>query len=404
MQDMMDTMDIAFPHLGIYLRNVPKTITIGNFSIALYGIVIAIGMLCGIALAAHIAKKTNQNPDTYWDISIWLIIFSIIGARVYYVIFFWDAYRNDPIQIFNLRGGGLAIYGGVIAGVITAVVYCHVKKIRPRVVLDTAAYGLILGQIIGRWANFFNREVFGGYTDNLFAMRLPIAMVRERDITADLASHIQAGTNYIQVHPTFLYESLWNLMILCIMFWYRKRKKFDGEMMLLYFGGYGLGRAWIEYIRTDQLYITGTTIPVSMVLAIVMLAVSIVLDIYGRSRVKKLEQAGIARIPLWTLQIPGSGSDAAGKGSRKEREPDPEDPNAFDTLEEYQKSVQKADAASAPAKEKTSSPVGDAPTTAPKESGKEGSRPQNEEDAPTAVGEDPTGASNEKEQPENKSE
>jgi phosphatidylglycerol:prolipoprotein diacylglycerol transferase len=404
MQDMMDTMDIAFPHLGIYLRNVPKTITIGNFSIALYGIVIAIGMLCGIALAAHIAKKTNQNPDTYWDISIWLIIFSIIGARVYYVIFFWDAYRNDPIQIFNLRGGGLAIYGGVIAGVITAVVYCHVKKIRPRVVLDTAAYGLILGQIIGRWANFFNREVFGGYTDNLFAMRLPIAMVRERDITADLASHIQAGTNYIQVHPTFLYESLWNLMILCIMFWYRKRKKFDGEMMLLYFGGYGLGRAWIEYIRTDQLYITGTTIPVSMVLAIVMLAVSIVLDIYGRSRVKKLEQAGIARIPLWTLQIPGSGSDAAGKGSRKEREPDPEDPNAFDTLEEYQKSVQKADAASAPAKEKTSSPVGDTPTTAPKESGKEESRPQNEEDAPTAVGEDPTGASNEKEQPENKSE
>lgn len=404
MQDMMDTMDIAFPHLGIYLRNVPKTITIGNFSIALYGIVIAIGMLCGIALAAHIAKKTNQNPDTYWDISIWLIIFSIIGARVYYVIFFWDAYRNDPIQIFNLRGGGLAIYGGVIAGVITAVVYCHVKKIRPRVVLDTAAYGLILGQIIGRWANFFNREVFGGYTDNLFAMRLPIAMVRERDITADLASHIQAGTNYIQVHPTFLYESLWNLMILCIMFWYRKRKKFDGEMMLLYFGGYGLGRAWIEYIRTDQLYITGTTIPVSMVLAIVMLAVSIVLDIYGRSRVKKLEQAGIARIPLWTLQIPGSGSDAAGKGSRKEKEPDPEDPNAFDTLEEYQKSVQKADAASAPAKEKTSSPVGDAPTTAPKESGKEGSRPQNEEDAPTPVGEDPTGASNEKEQPENKSE
>ncbi len=233
MQNMMDTMDIAFPHLGIYLRNVPKTITIGNFSIALYGIVIAIGMLCGIWLASRIAKKTGQNPDTYWDISIWLIIFSIIGARVYYVIFFWDAYKDDPIQIFNLRGGGLAIYGGVIAGVITAIVYCHRKKLRPLVVLDTACFGLILGQIIGRWANFFNREVFGGYTDNLLAMRLPIAMVRERDITPELASHIQAGTNYIQVHPTFLYESLWNLMILCIMLWYRKRKKFDGEMMLL---------------------------------------------------------------------------------------------------------------------------------------------------------------------------
>ncbi|MGN1024574.1 MAG: prolipoprotein diacylglyceryl transferase [Lachnospiraceae bacterium] len=413
MQDMMDTMDIAFPNLGIYLRNVPKSITIGNFSIALYGIVIAIGMLCGIALAAHIAKKTNQNPDTYWDISIWLIIFSIIGARVYYVIFFWDAYRDDPIQIFNLRGGGLAIYGGVIAGVITAVVYCHVKKIRPRVVLDTAAYGLILGQIIGRWANFFNREVFGGYTDNLFAMRLPIAMVRERDITADLASHIQAGTNYIQVHPTFLYESLWNLMILCIMLWYRKRKKFDGEIMLLYFGGYGLGRAWIEYIRTDQLYITGTTIPVSMVLAIVMLVASIVLDIYGRSRVKKLEQAGAARIPLWTLQIPGSESNADGQAKRRGKNPDPEDPNSFDTLEEYQKSVQEnktdetpvsTDNASAPADEKTSAPVGDTPTRTPEESEKAKSKPQNEGDAPTEVGEDPTGAADGKDQAERKSE
>ena len=342
MQNMMDTMDIAFPHLGIYLRNVPKTITIGNFSIALYGIVIAIGMLCGIWLASRIAKKTGQNPDTYWDISIWLIIFSIIGARVYYVIFFWDAYKDDPIQIFNLRGGGLAIYGGVIAGVITAIVYCHRKKLRPPVVLDTACFGLILGQIIGRWANFFNREVFGGYTDNLLAMRLPIAMVRERDITPELASHIQAGTNYIQVHPTFLYESLWNLMILCIMLWYRKRKKFDGEMMLLYFGGYGAGRAWIEYIRTDQLYITGTKIPVSMLLAIVMLAASVILDIYGRSRVKKLKAAGVSRIPLWTLTAaPETGNKSEDKKT-KEREEDPDDPYAFDTIDDYNKKVGEA--------------------------------------------------------------
>lgn len=336
MQDMMNEMDIAFPNLHIYLRNVPKTITIGNFSIAIYGIVIAIAMLCGIMMASHIAKKTNQNSDTYWDISIWLIIFSIIGARIYYVIFFWDAYKDNLIQIFNLRGGGLAIYGGVIAGVITAVVYCRRKKLRPLVVLDTASYGLILGQAIGRWANFFNREVFGGYTDNIFAMRLPIAMVRERDITEELASHIEEGTNYIQVHPTFLYESMWNLMILCIMLWYCRRKKFDGEIMLLYFGGYGLGRAWIEYIRTDQLYIAGTKIPVSMVLAIVMLIASIILDIYGRSRVRKREAAGIPRkVPLWTLSV----SSAEEKDEEKEEEKpeNPDDPYAFDTIDEMMK-------------------------------------------------------------------
>lgn len=284
MQDIMGEMDIAFPHLHIYLKNVPKTIQIGNFSIAMYGIVIAIGMLCGILLATHMAKKTGQDPNIYWDISIWLIIFSIIGARVYYVIFYWDHYKDNLLEIFNLRGGGLAIYGGVIAGVITAIVYCKIKHLNAIELMDTAAFGLILGQIIGRWANFFNREVFGEYTDSLFAMRIPIDMVRERDISESIASHIVEGTNYIQVHPTFLYESMWNLGVLILMLILVKHKKYNGEITLLYFGGYGLGRAWIEYIRTDQLYIPGTTVPVSMVLAIVMVVVSIFLHLLVKKR------------------------------------------------------------------------------------------------------------------------
>ena len=299
MPDIMDSMDIAFPNLGIYLRNVPKSFTIGNFTIALYGIMIAIGMLAGIILASHIAKKTGQDPNLYWDISIWLIVFSLIGARIYYVIFFWNMYRDNLLQIFNLRGGGLAIYGGVIGGVITALVYSRVKKQNPLLLMDTAAYGLILGQIIGRWGNFFNREVFGGYTNNIFAMRLPLDMVRERDITADLASHIAEGTNYIQVHPTFLYEGLWNLGILILMLIYCNRRRFVGEITLLYFAGYGLGRAWIEYIRTDQLYIPGTKIPVSMVLAIIMVFVSVIIDIVARillhkSRIKPYVAADAA--------------------------------------------------------------------------------------------------------------
>lgn len=284
MPDMMGKMDIAFPHLGIYLKDVPQSITIGSFSIALYGICIAAAMLAGILLAAHIAKKTGWDPNIIWDISIWLIIFAIIGARLYYVIFFWDAYKDNLLQIFNLRAGGLAIYGGIIACVIVVFVYCKVRRVNPFRLLDTAAYGLVLGQIIGRWGNFFNREVFGGYTDSLLAMRLPVAMVRNRDITEAVASHIAQGTNYIQVHPTFLYEGLWNLGLLILMLLWTGHKKFEGEITLLYFFGYGIGRAWIEYIRTDQLYITGTKIPVSIVVSVIMIVFSVLMDIYARKR------------------------------------------------------------------------------------------------------------------------
>lgn len=288
----MGDMDIAFPNLGIYLKNVPKTIMIGNFGIALYGVVIAIGMILGLTLAARIAKKTGNDPDVIWDLAAPLLIFSIIGARIYYVIFMWDFYKDDPIQILNLRGGGLAIYGGIIAGVLTLYIYCRVKKQKFPLVLDFVIYGLLVGQILGRWGNFFNREVFGEYTNNLFAMRIPAVMVRERDISASIAAHMTAGTNYIQVHPTFLYEGMWNLALLILLYLYLEHKKFDGEIALLYFAGYGIGRAWIESIRTDQLYITGTSIPVSLALGIVMAVVSIAADVLIRGKIRRQRGAG----------------------------------------------------------------------------------------------------------------
>lgn len=284
MTEQMDQMDIAFPNLGIYLHNVPQAFYIGNFRVALYGCMIALGMLCGILMATHIAKKTKQSPDTYWDISIWLIIFSLIGARIYYVIFFWDAYKDDLLQIFNVRAGGLAIYGGVLGGILTAYVYCVVKKLYLPEILDTAVFGLLVGQIIGRWGNFFNREVFGGYTNGLLAMRLPVAAVRERDITAELAAKIPEGANYIQVHPTFLYEGMWNLGVLIFLLIFLKHRRFKGEMFLLYLAGYGIGRAWIEAIRTDQLYITGTSIPVNLVMGVFMAAASITAIVIIRLR------------------------------------------------------------------------------------------------------------------------
>ena len=191
-----------------------------------------------------------------------------------------------------MRQGGLAIYGGVIGAFITVFGFAKIKKISPYVLGDCGVVGLILGQAIGRWGNFFNREVFGGYTDNLLAMQLPLAAVRPGDVTPELEAAMGAGVNYIQVHPTFLYESLWNLMIFVLLLVFWNRKKFDGEVILWYLGGYGLGRAWIEYIRTDQLYIPGTAIPVSMVLAIVLVIFSIVMEVVIRTGIKKGKFSG----------------------------------------------------------------------------------------------------------------
>ena len=276
------TMNIDFPNLGIHLEHVGKTISVFGFEIAYYGIVIGLSVVAGILMAAHLAKKTGQDPDIYYDLAIYAVILSVIGARLYYVIFSWEYYKDDLLSIFNLREGGLAIYGGVIAAVITVAVYCKIKKLSFGVLVDTASPGLILGQIMGRWGNFFNREAFGEYTDSLFAMRLPLDAVRSSDVTDMMRRNIEVldGINYIQVHPTFLYESLWNVGVLLIMLWWRKYKKFDGEILLTYLFGYGVGRFWIEGLRTDQLLIPGTGVAVSQVLAILMAITSAICIYY----------------------------------------------------------------------------------------------------------------------------
>lgn len=268
---------INFPNLNIELDHVIKAISIGNFDIALYGITIAIGMLAGLGMACWMAKRTNQNTDHYFDLAIYAIILSVLGARIYYVIFQWDYYKNDLLSILNFREGGLAIYGGVIVAIITTFVFCKIKKLNFALVCDTAGLGLLTGQIIGRWGNFFNREVFGEYTNNLFAMQLPVNAVRQSDISPLIREHIMNidGVSYIQVHPTFLYESLWNLALLIILILYTKHKKFDGEVFLLYMVGYGIGRFWIEGIRTDQLKLSFIDYPVSQALAALIVIVGV---------------------------------------------------------------------------------------------------------------------------------
>lgn len=278
--------DIKFVNLGITIEHIKNSISIYGFKVAYYGIIIGIGMLCGIAIAMSDAKRRGQDPEIYLDFALYAIIFSIMGARLYYVIFSWDVYKDNLLEILNLRGGGLAIYGGVIAAIITCIVYTRLRHLSFLSMADTGVLGLVTGQIIGRWGNFFNCEAFGGYTESLFAMRIRKAIVNPIMIDAKLSEHIitDGGVEYIQVHPTFLYESVWNLCLLIFMLWYRKKKRFDGEMFFIYLGGYGFGRALIESLRTDQLKLPRTGLAVSQLLGILCVIVAAISIYIGRKK------------------------------------------------------------------------------------------------------------------------
>ena len=276
--------DLRFVHLGITIEHLQNHITIFGFSIAFYGIIIGIGMLLGITLAARDAEKRGIGEDTIYDFALLGIVFGVIGARLYYVFFQWDNYRGNLLEILNLRAGGLAIYGGVIGGILSLMFYCKRKKQNFLNLADSLILGVLVGQILGRWGNFFNAEAFGRYTDSLFAMQLRRDIVNPIMINSALLQHLVRvnGVDYIQVHPTFLYESVWNLCLLLFLLWYRPKKRFTGEIFFLYLGGYGLGRVWIEGLRTDSLLVPGTGIAVSQALAGVCVLVALLCILIGR--------------------------------------------------------------------------------------------------------------------------
>jgi phosphatidylglycerol:prolipoprotein diacylglycerol transferase len=273
-------VSIRFPNLGLEFKNVGKGISVFGFEIAYYGIIIAIGMALGYGLAQWQATRTKQNNEIYLDFAMIAIIAAIVGARAYYVTFTWDEYKNNPIEILNIRGGGLAIYGGIIAAVIAAIIFSKVKKISFWLLTDTACAGLALGQSIGRWGNFFNREAFGSYTNGLFAMQLRLDEVSASAVNNDpkYLKNLKVidGIEYIQVHPTFLYESIINFIIAIVIVIFIKKKQYDGQMFLIYLAVYGTARGFLEGLRTDQLLLWNTNLAVSQLLSFVVAGCSLI--------------------------------------------------------------------------------------------------------------------------------
>lgn len=288
--------DIAFPNLGLSLGNVPRYL-IGSdpdfslvyfsgfpINIHMYGAVIVFGVALAALLGFWSAKKTGQKVEDYVDLLMIGLVFAIIGLRAYYMIFNWEQFagQNVFVAFFRFRDGGLAIYGGIIGAAAAALVISRRIKTPFRVIADTGAPSMLLGQSIGRWGNFFNREAFGGYTDNLLAMqiRLDQAAYMTRELYETAIVYV-SGVRYLQVHPTFFYESFLNFLYMVALLIYRPRKKFDGEIVLLYFLGYGIIRFIVESMRTDQMILAGTGLPLNQVVAVLFSVVSLVLLVMG---------------------------------------------------------------------------------------------------------------------------
>ena len=233
----MQYTTISFPSLGLEMDPI-RSFSIGPLEIHLYGVIIALGLLLAVLYACRRSKAFGIKDDDILDGVLWVTPFSILCARLYYGIFSWEQYASDPVSILYIWEGGLAIYGGVLGALIGVAVFCRYKKIKVTALLDLVSLGFLIGQCLGRWGNFFNREAFGAETDSFLRMGL---------------FNPSTGVATYQ-HPTFLYESLWNLAGFLLLHFLSKKRKYDGQIALGYVAWYGLGRAFIEGLRTDSLY------------------------------------------------------------------------------------------------------------------------------------------------------
>ena len=279
-------MEINFPNLGIYLDHVGKSISIFGFSIAYYGIVIVTGMMIAIWIAQREAKRTGQNPEQYLDLAMIGIAAGILGARIYYVIFAWDYYKDDLLSIFNIRQGGLAIYGGIIGAFVFGGLACKWRGVPVLPMFDLAGMGFLIGQGCGRWGNFFNQEAFGCNTTLPWGMFSETTRAYLMGSTVTAQSGVTIDPN-LPVHPTFLYESIWCFVGFLLLFRYIKKRKFNGDIALRYMIWYGAGRFWIEALRTDSLMLVPSIgLRASQLVAGIAVVVGVAAEIYFTHKFK----------------------------------------------------------------------------------------------------------------------
>ena len=285
---------ISFPGLGIDGINPPRTLpfTIFGKEIYLYGVIIALGFLLGILYLRARAKDYGTTFDLVTDAILFAVPLAIICARIYYVIFQWDYYKDNPVSVLYIWQGGIAIYGGVIGAILGLLLFAKVRKQKLLPYLDLMGLGLLIGQLVGRWGNFFNREAYGAEVFSNYFLRMGLE---------------EAGGAVRYWHPTFLYESVWNLVGFLLLHFLSKKRKYDGQTFLQYVAWYGLGRVWIEGLRTDSLYITGTDVRVSQLLAGLSFVVAVGVMLYIRLYKEPDGSALLARQQ-------GSGSGDQGSG------------------------------------------------------------------------------------------
>ena len=286
---MLKKITVSFPGIGIEdftVDSVAFTLPFGEngFPVMWYGVIIALGMVLAVAYTYYRCRQQNISGDDVFDIAIFTVLFGIIGARLYYVLFKLENF-NSLADVFDIRGGGLAIYGGVIAGALTIFIICKfIKKISWRKFFDSVAPGVMIAQAMGRWGNFFNGEAYGSIVEE----GSPLYFIR-----MGLLPNMDSHTTMYYYHPTFLYESLWNIIGFILINVFYKTKKFDGQIALYYFIWYGFGRMFIEGLRTDSLYIGSTGIRVSQLLGLLLFLAGTGLLVYGLVKTKKNNELDI---------------------------------------------------------------------------------------------------------------
>jgi len=278
---------VSFPGLGLSFEINRIALQIGPLTVYWYGLVVTLGVVLGIFYAVRRGKSAGLDSDRTLDVLMYSVLVGFIGARVYYIAFTWEYYGAHPAEIIRIWEGGLAFYGGVIAGVLFAILLCRIWRLRFLRVADFAMTGVLLGQGIGRWGNFFNVEAFGSYCTGVQRMISPhidAYFHQNPSLLPGFTEEQVLAMTDIPVHPTFFYESVWLLLGFALLALYTNRRRFDGELMLLYFFWNGLGRFWIEGLRTDSLM--AGSVRISRLLAAVLAVGSVILLAIARSRLK----------------------------------------------------------------------------------------------------------------------